>query len=162
MRDLADALGIKAASLYNHISSKEDILTILVIETAEKFTQGMNQIKAENIPSSDKIKKIIQHHIDLTVENPGAMAALNNDWMHLEEKRAYFLKMRQDYEDNFREILQNGINRDEIHPYDIDITLFSLLSTLRALHIWYSKKDHIDVAVLREEIPELLLRGILK
>ena len=44
MRDLAKELGIKAASLYNHISSKHEILESLIISVAEEFTVGMNQI----------------------------------------------------------------------------------------------------------------------
>ena len=31
MRDIAKAMGIKAASLYNHIKNKEEILTFIII-----------------------------------------------------------------------------------------------------------------------------------
>ncbi|NND10648.1 MAG: helix-turn-helix transcriptional regulator, partial [Flavobacteriaceae bacterium] len=41
MRDLAQAMGIKAASLYNHINSKQEILTNIIISIAEEFTKGM-------------------------------------------------------------------------------------------------------------------------
>ena len=38
MRDLAQALDIKAASLYNHITSKQEILVLIVIKMIDIVT----------------------------------------------------------------------------------------------------------------------------
>lgn len=160
MRDIADAVQIKAASLYNHISSKQEILETVIISVAEAFTFGMQQIKNKPISSQEKLKKIIELHIDLTIQNPDAMACLNNDWMHLEEQLPYFLKMRDDYEENFRTILKEGIAQGEIANRDPEIMLFSLLSTLRTLYIWYTKKDGVDAKTIKKQLPETLLKGI--
>lgn len=160
MRDLADALNIKAASLYNHISSKQEILATIIIDIAENFTNGMQQIKHQPLTTQEKLKKIILLHIDLTVKSPDAMACLNNDWMHLEEKLPYFVQMREDYEENFRSILKEGIAQGEIANRDPEIMLFSLLSTLRTLYIWYTKKDGVDAKTLKEQMPATLLNGI--
>lgn len=162
MRDIADELNIKAASLYNHINSKQEILATIVIEIAEAFTHGMDHIKKEPVSTLDKLKKIIEMHIDLTVESPEAMACLNNDWMHLEEKLPYFEKMREDYEENFRSIIKEGIARGEIANRDPEIMLFSLLSTLRTLYIWYTKKDGVNAETLKNDMPFTLLQGVIK
>lgn len=160
MRDIADAVEIKAASLYNHISSKQEILATVIISVAEAFTFGMQQIKNNPISSQEKLKKIIELHIELTIQNPDAMACLNNDWMHLEEQLPYFLKMRDDYEENFRAILKKGIDQGEIASRNPEIMLFSMLSTLRTLYIWYAKKDGIDAKTIKKQLPETLLKGI--
>lgn len=162
MRDIADTLDMKAASLYNHINSKQEILSTIVIDIAENFTSGMESIKKQPLRTHEKLKKIIEFHIELTVKNPDAMACLNNDWMHLEEKLPYFVKMREDYEDNFRSILKKGITQGEIANRDPEIMLFSLLSTLRTLYIWYTKKDGVDANTLKEQMPDTLLNGIIK
>jgi len=44
MRDIAQAMDIKAASLYNHIKSKQEILVLIVVEIAEEFTNVMNEV----------------------------------------------------------------------------------------------------------------------
>ncbi len=162
MRDLADALNIKAASLYNHISSKQEILSTIIIEIAENFTKGMQEIKNQPFSTQEKLKKIILLHIDLTIKSPDAMACLNNDWMHLEEKLPYFVQMRDDYEENFRTILKEGIAQGKIANRDPEIMLFSLLSTLRTLYIWYTKKDGVEAKTLKEQLPNILLLGINK
>ena len=46
MRDIAQAMGIKAASLYNHITGKQEILSTLILEVAYEFTNGMNSVIA--------------------------------------------------------------------------------------------------------------------
>ena len=38
MRDIAQAIDIKAASLYNHIKSKQEILVLMIIQIAEEYT----------------------------------------------------------------------------------------------------------------------------
>lgn len=162
MRDIADSLNIKAASLYNHIASKQEILATIIIGMAESFTKGMERIKNEPLSTQEKLRKIIELHIDLTIESPEGMACLNNDWMHLEEKLTYFIEMREDYEENFRVILKDGIIQGEIAPRDPEIMLFSMLSTLRTLYIWYTKKDGVNAKTLKEDMPDTLLKGIRK
>ena len=44
MRDLAFEMGIKAASLYNHITSKQQILAEIIMRIAQDFVQGIEAI----------------------------------------------------------------------------------------------------------------------
>jgi len=162
MRDIAQAMEIKAASLYNHIKSKQEILVLIIIEIAEEFTSVMNQIVNSEISSIEKIKKVIQLHIDITLRNPDALACLNNDWMHLEDNELkYFLKMRAEYEDNFRKIIKVGIQNNEIKSLNQEVIIFSTLSTLRTLYLWYNKYKSLNDKVLMKDLEEILLKGIV-
>lgn len=162
MRDLAKAMGIKAASLYNHINSKQEILKIIIISLAEEFTEGMKQIKASHGSCIDKLKQIIKLHVEITSKNTFEMASLNNDWMHLEEKLEYYLQLRSNYEDEFRDILQEGIKNNEIVDTNVDITLFSILSTLRSLYLWIPQKDDLNPEELAQNLSDVLINGINK
>jgi len=162
MRDIAQAMDIKAASLYNHIKSKQEILVLIIIEIAEEFTAVMNQIVASEVSSIEKIKKVIHLHIDITLRNPDALASLNNDWMHLEDKDLnYFLKMRTDYEENFRKIVKQGIASEQIKNLNQEVIIFSTLSTLRTLYLWYNKAKSLNDKVLKRDLEEILLKGIV-
>ena len=95
MRDIAQAMDIKAASLYNHIKSKQEILVLIVIEIDEEFTNTMNEVVNSNETTIKKIERIIQLHIDITLRDANALACLNNDWMHLADAElTYFIKMK--------------------------------------------------------------------
>jgi AcrR family transcriptional regulator len=162
MRDLATAMGMKAASLYNHISSKQEILNNIIISLAEEFTEGMEQIKASNKSCIEKLKDIVELHISITSQNTFEMASLNNDWMHLEEQLDYYLELRINYENNFRSILKSGIINNEIANKNIEVMLFSMLSTLRSLYIWIPNKEDIDLKKISSELSNVLINGINK
>jgi len=162
MRDIAKAMDIKAASLYNHINGKQEILSTIVLTVAEEFTNGMQKLVTENSASIQKIEEVIKMHIDITVNNAEGLAALNNDWMHLEnEDLSAFIKMREDYENNFRLIIKQGIDSEELKPNHPEVILFSILSTLRTLYLWYQKRGKLDVNILKKDMVEVLLKGII-
>ncbi|TSE10439.1 MULTISPECIES: TetR/AcrR family transcriptional regulator [Aquimarina] len=162
MRDLAKAMGIKAASLYNHIQSKQEILSTIIIDLAEEFTTGMNQIINSDVGSIQKLENIISLHVDVTLRNADGLGSLNSDWMHLEEENLiYFEKMRHDYEENFRNIVKKGVEKGEIKPYNIEIMVFSTLSTLRTLYLWYPNQKNIDSDILKRDMISVLLKGVV-
>lgn len=160
MRDLATKMGMKAASLYNHIDSKQAILQEIVIAIAEDFTNGMHIIIETESNSIEKLEQIIALHVKIAIENADGLSALNSDWMHLESKLDYYLKLRQDYENNFRNIIENGIKQNEIKAVNPEILMFSMLSTLRSLYLWIPKKEDINKANLLVNLNDILLRGV--
>ena len=90
------------------------------------------------------------------------MAALNNDWMHLPENEVVeFVAMRESYEENFRNIIKEGISLGQIQSRHPEVILFSILSTLRTLYLWYQKRGKLDVNVLKRDMVAVLLRGIV-
>ncbi len=162
MRDLAAAMGIKAASLYNHISSKQDILKNIIISIAEEFTQGMHRIRNSKRGTIEKLHDIIALHVSITSKNTFEMASLNNDWMHLEEQLDYYLELRQNYEDNFRDIIQNGIQRGDLRDENPETILFSILTTLRSLYLWIPKKEDLNPDELALSLSQILINGVNK
>ncbi|MCK5402175.1 MAG: TetR/AcrR family transcriptional regulator [Flavobacteriaceae bacterium] len=162
MRDIAKAMGIKAASLYNHINSKQEILSNIIITLAEEFTKGMKIIMNSNNNSIDDLKNIVDLHVKITTNNAFGMASLNNDWMHLEDKLEYYLELRKNYENNFRQIIELGIKNNELVSADTNLILFSVLSTLRSLYIWIPNKEDLQNTNLASNLSKVLLNGIIK
>ena len=162
MRDLAKAMGIKAASLYNHIDSKQAILQDIILEIAEDFTSGMKNIQNSDKSSFEKLKDIVTLHVEIAANNANGLSALNSDWMHLEGKLEYYLNLRQNYEANFKRIVEIGITKEEIRPVDPEILMFSMLSTLRSLYLWIPKKTNKDLDLLTQDLSTILLEGINK
>ena len=122
----------------------------------------MDEVVQSEESTIKKIEKIIQLHIDITLLDANALACLNNDWMHLaEEPLAYFIKMREAYEENFRTIIKKGIADGEIKNVNLEVIVFSTLSTLRTLYLWYGKKKSPDPKILKSNMIEVLLNGIV-
>ena len=162
MRDIAQQMDIKAASLYNHIKSKQEILSSLVLHVAEKFTNSTQTITSQDGTALQRLKKLIEVHIDITVHHADAIAALNNDWMHLDGQDLLdFIAMRDQYEENFRNIIKQGIQTQQIKAKEPEVILFSILSTLRTLYLWNEKRGKLEVNVLKKELVAVLISGIV-
>lgn len=162
MRDLASEMGMKAASLYNHIQSKQEILKEIIISLAEAFTIGLDNIQKSNSTSIMKLQEIVALHVNITSTNTYGMASLNNDWMHLEEKLEYYLTLRTNYENEFRNIIKQGIQNNEIVDENVEVMVFSILSTLRSLYLWIPKKEAIELKELTNQLSKVLIEGIHK
>lgn len=160
MRDIAKAMGIKAASLYNHINSKQDILTDVIVSLAEEFTHGMEKVKESNADCIEKLNDIVVLHVGIASNNPDGMATLNNDWMHLEDQLDHYLTLRSNYEEDFRNILKEGMRKGEIIKGNPEIMLFSMLSTLRSLYLWIPKKEDVAPQDLASQLSRVLINGI--
>jgi len=162
MQDIAEAMDMKAASLYNHISSKQELLNNIIMTIAEEFTKGMGLILSSNSNNIQKLIDIVELHVAISSNNVYGMAALNNDWMHLDDQLEYYLKLRTEYENNFRGIIKKGINNKEIKLENPEVILFSILSTLRSLYLWIPKKEDLNQKELSASLINILIDGIHK
>lgn len=160
MRDLAAEVGVKAASLYNHISSKEEILNEVILAIAGDFTKGIREICDSNLKTSEKLESVIAQHVNLTADNPYGMASLNNDWMHLGEGKETYLNLRNEYEQHFRDMINEGKSEGVLKEIDEEVILFSILGTLRNLYLWIPKKAELEREKLIKSLSKTLLQGI--
>jgi len=163
MRLLADTVGVKAASLYNHIANKQELLQELLMDMAHLFTKSMEDVQASSLSPVDKLKRLIADYVGYTVEHTDAISLLTAEWVHLEgQPKQEFLSLRYNYEDGFRQILTDCIDSGQFNKIDVDIALFSTLSTLRWLYSWYSKHRETDQLELEGQITRLLIDGLRK
>ena len=80
--------------------------------------------------------------------------------MHLEEQIEYYLTLRRNYEESFRQILKQGIENGELKKVNPEIILFSILSTLRSLYLWVPKKEDSLKEDLLGTLSNVLLTGV--
>jgi len=161
MRDIAAKVDIKAASIYNHFKSKQDLLQELLMEIARKFEKGMKEIQNSSLRSDEKMERLIALHVRLTVENTDTIALIAGEWVHLEDPvSTTYLTIRNTYEEDFKSIIDDGKSKGVFKDNETEIVLFSILSTLRWLYTWYSKNRAYNQIELERQIIDCLLKGI--
>lgn len=161
MRDIARAMEMEAASLYNHIDSKQSILNDLLMDIANRFTVGMQQIQSSSLTALEQLEALIDQHVDMTVGYTDAISLVPSEWIHLEEPHLKeFVTLRKNYEDAFKAVILAAIEEGSIAEVDVDVALFSTLSTLRWLYSWYTKQG-IKVELLKKELKRTLLQGLI-
>ena len=138
MRDLAQVLGIEAASLYSHIKSKEEILQKICFLMADEFFEAWKDVESVQTSASDKISKAAIAHVKVITRNTDASAVFFNEWRHLSEPHlSDFLAMRDDYEGRFIQIIKDGMASGEFEQVDAKFMMLTILSSLNWTHNWY-------------------------
>ena len=85
MRDLAETVGIEAASLYNHIRSKNEILEAICFNVANRFTANMEGIEASRESSIHKVETLLRFHIRQMVDSYEEVYVSDREWKHLKD-----------------------------------------------------------------------------
>lgn len=162
MRMIAAASGMEAASLYNHIRSKQEILEELLFSLADEFIRGMERAEGLSGGPYEKLEFLVDLHIDLTLRWPERMALVTGEWIHLEEpKHSAYLKLRNDYEIRFRNLIREGMEKGIFENLSSDLSLYSILSSLHWLNSWTARHPEMDTGRLRKELKQCLLKGLL-
>jgi len=160
MRDLAEAVDLKASSLYNHIGSKEEILKEICMANAEKFSLGMEQINSQDITPLQKIELLIKLHIDVAKSDYTSVTSFNDEWRHLGEPAlSDFKEKRRQYEKQFLEILNQGISSGTLRNIDPQIYLYTILSSMQWV---YHSSSEMNTDVIYLGIRTLLIDGLDK
>lgn len=75
MRDLAAAVGIKAPAIYNHFSSKEEILGAAITWTLRDFNLYVFGRDDPNAPPLVRLKAIVKRHVLYQLNHPALARA---------------------------------------------------------------------------------------
>ena len=82
MRDLAEHVGVEAASLYNHIQSKSEILQTICFKVANEFMTNLEAVEASNQTTLKKMEMIIRVHIRMMLEQYEYVYISDHEWRH--------------------------------------------------------------------------------
>ncbi|MBS1509119.1 MAG: TetR family transcriptional regulator [Bacteroidetes bacterium] len=164
MRDLAQKLGIEAASLYSHIKSKEEILHSLCFDMATEFRKSLEEVEKQKATSSEKLKKGIIGHIQVMAKDLTASAVFMNEHRHLSQPHLRdFLLLRINYINRFKTIIEEGVKNGEFKTnIDRKLAVMTLFSSLNWMPMWYDPSSNIDPLSLGQQLADMLVNGLKK
>lgn len=164
MRDLAQMLGIEAASLYSHIKSKEEILRTLCFDMAAEFRTSLNEVENQNISASEKLRKGIIGHIQVMARDLTASAVFMNEHRHLSQPYLRdFLLLRINYINRFKKIIEDGMGSGEFKDtIDKKLAVMTLFSSLNWMPMWYDPGSAIEPIQLGVQLSDMLVNGLKK
>ena len=162
VRDIASAVGLGAASLYNHMGSKDELLTKICFHCAQEFLDGMHAIDVDEKSPGEKIKELIKLQIHIALNDKSSVTVFNDEWRHLQEPfLSKFLELRRVYETAYLRIIHEGIENGDLKKMDAYLVYQMILSSLRWLHLPGAKKIKQTERELTDQITSIILNGIV-
>jgi TetR/AcrR family transcriptional regulator, cholesterol catabolism regulator len=164
MRDLAEHVGVEAASLYNHISSKAEILQEICFKTANNFMSHIEEVDATpNKTAIEKIQAILRFHIKQMLDNYEEVYVSDREWKHLTDP--YLSNMqtqRRAYRQRIALVIEDGIRKGEIKPIDAPTAVLIMLHAVSGIESWHRSKKKISGEVLEDNMVQILVDGLRK
>lgn len=161
MRHLAEGIGIEAASLYNHISSKEELLRGICFEVADAFVAHMDGVENSSLTPAAQLEELIRFHIQMRLDHFEEVVVNNAEWQHMKDPHlTQFVQLRRNYQKRWETIIEKGIEQKLIKPLHPYITVLTILAAVRGVEYWHRSKRGITSETLEHEIMTMLNSAI--
>jgi AcrR family transcriptional regulator len=163
MRDLAEAVGIEAASLYNHIHSKSEILQEIISRTANDCNVHLESIDKPQLECIRKIESLIRFHVQMMLGRFDDYYVMINEWIHLPDPYlTNFTSQRRSYVQRMEAIIAEGIAQKELQPVMPYVAMLTILSSVRGLEFWHRSGKNVPAQVIEDNMVSHLIGGLKK
>jgi AcrR family transcriptional regulator len=164
IRDIARALSVQGASLYSHVTSKEDVLWAIVDRAATRFEAAADQaeLASESRRPGDPaeaIAALVRAHVEVLTADVDEAGVFVHEWRALgPERRAAILERRDAYEQRFRRRIGDGIAVGAFAMTDPAIASSAILSTVNGVATWYDPAGRLPAGRIADHLVDLAMR----
>jgi AcrR family transcriptional regulator len=165
VRDIARAVDIQGASLYAHVTSKQDVLWSIVEHTADRFETAADDAEALdttplNGPGAHLVA-LVRAHVEVVTDDIERASVFVHEWRSLDRIRRDSMARRRDaYESRFRRAIANGVETGAFAPVDPVATAAFILTALNGLVAWYRPSGRLSPSAIADRYADLALRAV--
>jgi AcrR family transcriptional regulator len=160
MRELAAATGVQAASLYEHMPSKERLLFDLVLLA---HTEHRDRVRAAVLDAgtdtADRLARVVRAHVALHAEFPLLASVANNELHALSEANlAEVRAVRGEAEDTILALIERGMRQGRFDCPDAWLATAAIGGMGIRVAAWFRPGGSYSVDEVCDTYAELALR----
>ena len=138
VREIADALDIRAASIYYHYPDKQQILFELIDSTMTLLTDGVRAAVATEPRPADQLVAVVVHHVALHALRPLEATLGETELRSLTGERLDLAVAHRDaYEAILLGVLLRGAEAGELAAPDPKLAAYAVIAMCTNVGIWY-------------------------
>lgn len=161
MQDIAEAVNLQKASLYHHVSSKQEILLDLLDQALDVLTEQVSAEMASNDSADRRLRKAVYAYLNTIVENRDLASVLLLEHRSLDATlQARHIPRRDRFERLWRNLIEDGKKEGIFHCEDSASATRAILGTLNWTITWYRPEGELSVDELAENYVNLFLNGL--
>ncbi|MDI2030403.1 TetR/AcrR family transcriptional regulator [Saccharopolyspora sp. TS4A08] len=161
MRDIAEAVGIRGASLYHHFPAKEEILYAICLSvTREPVEETLPLLDAAGTPT-ERLTELIRAHIRHLLHRRVEYRVGQHERTSLTaEHRAEIDRYLQHYNQRVRDVLAAGMRSGEFREMNPKLAALGLLDMLNGVSNWIRGSTDAAADEVADTYVHLLLDGL--
>jgi AcrR family transcriptional regulator len=161
MQDIAEAVNLQKASLYHHISSKQEILFALLDQALDLLIERISKIFAQELSADEKLCQGMRVYLGSLAEHADLAVVLLLEHRSLEpEYRDRHISRRDRFEGLWRDLVREGITKGIFRETDPALTARALLGIMNWTITWYHPDGPLPVEAISDQFASLFLDGL--
>ncbi|MCP1844686.1 AcrR family transcriptional regulator [Bradyrhizobium sp. USDA 4524] len=161
LRQLAAEVGIQAGSLYNHISTKQDLLFDLVQDHINDLLRELDLALEGKADPVEKLRAFVAFHVTYHMTRKREVFIANSELRSLDAKNYdAVVALRGAYEQRLAQILTDGAADGAFEVVDIQVATFAILALLTGLCTWYRPGGRLTRDAIIAAHEKLVLSGV--
>ncbi len=162
MTDIAGAVNLQKASLYHHVSSKQEILLSLLERALSTLTETIEGISKKALPADQKLRQMIVAYLQALAEYPDLSSVLLFEHRSLDRKaHARHVPQRDRFEGLWRDVVNEGIGSGQFHCPDGALAVRALMGMTNWTLTWYRPDGRLSINSIANRLADLFLQGLL-
>lgn len=158
LRMLAEEIGVKAGSFYNHIESKQALLHTLLADTMTELQAGVDAALAGTTDPLDALRRFVAFHIEFHAVRRDQVFIGNAELRSLSpEQFEHIVGLRDAYERRLLAILRRGEAAGVFAPGDARVASYALIAMLSGVCNWYRPGGRLSVRQLVAQYTRMAL-----
>ncbi|UGA47055.1 TetR/AcrR family transcriptional regulator [Bradyrhizobium sp. B124] len=161
LRQLAAEVGIQAGSLYNHISTKQDLLFDLVQEHINDLLRELDLALEGKADPVEQLRAFVAFHVSYHMTRKREVFIANSELRSLDAKNYdVVVALRGAYEQRLAQILTEGVSDGVFEVGDIQVATFAIIALLTGLCTWYRPGGRLTRDAIIAAHEKLVLSGV--
>ena len=163
IQDVADAVGVLKGSLYHYISTKEDLLHMVLRGSHEQAQAIMEEVSALDAPPLERLRSYLRLIHLWYLEHPERVSVYFNQQHHLTGESYVEMRMQSREFERFLRGLLAEAKRSGALAADVDpkLATFFILGALNSLPRWYQSGGPLSREQIAEEFSSMATRMLL-
>jgi Transcriptional regulator len=166
VRDIARAVDIQGASLYAHVTSKQEVLWSIVERMASRFEAAADAIEAAD-PGAATFGRgvyliaLVRAHVGVITDDIERAGVFVHEWRALQgDRRAEIASRRNAYDARFRSVVADGIRTGVFQAPDPVVAAAYILTALNGLVGWYRPDGRLSARAIADIYADLSLSAV--
>ena len=161
MQDIALAVNLQKASLYHHVSSKQEILFELLNRGLDLLSSEVEGAIEAHAPPNERLHKAICTYLGTLAEHQELASVLLFEYRSLEpEYLDRHIPRRDRFERLWRDLIQEGVEEGVFSCEHPSLSARALLGILNWTVTWFRAEGPMTANEIANQLSELYLLGL--
>jgi len=164
MNDIAVAVNLQKASLYHHVSGKQEILLELLDQALQLLTDEISHVTREaNLSADEKLRRMIHAYLKALTDHLDLAAVLLMEHRSLKpELHARHVPSRDRFEALWRDAVEEGMQTGVFCCVDTALAVRNLLGAMNWTITWFDPAGELSIEEIADQTANLFLSGFLE